>query len=183
MCSAARPPEYVVPGGYEPDESERRRMRQEHEATLRYQQTLEAERLQNFQQLLRLEQEVLVPNQESMECRICFQHVPAGQGVLLRECLHNFCRYRAEVPSLTRCWVAQLVSAEEYRRFLERSLVQAERRTQNSFHCKTPDCRGWCVYDDSANEFRCPVCGVLNCLRCKVSRAHAVRHAGTHWDT
>ncbi|OXB52229.1 hypothetical protein ASZ78_011170, partial [Callipepla squamata] len=54
--------------------------------------TLEAERLQNFQQLLRLEQEVLVPNQESMECRICFQHVPAGQGVLLRECLHNFCR-------------------------------------------------------------------------------------------
>lgn len=55
-------------------------------------QALEAERLRNFQQLLQLEEEVLVPNREALECRICYQQVPPGQGVLLRECLHNFCR-------------------------------------------------------------------------------------------
>ncbi|XP_021239036.1 ranBP-type and C3HC4-type zinc finger-containing protein 1-like [Numida meleagris] len=92
MCSTDRPPDYVVPGGYEPDEMELWRMQQEQEGMLQYQQTLEAERLQNFQQLLQLEQEGLVPNQEAMECRICYQHLPPGQGVLLRECLHSFCR-------------------------------------------------------------------------------------------
>lgn len=55
-------------------------------------QALEAERLKNFQQLLQLEEEVLVPNREVLECRICYQRVAPGEGVLLRECLHNFCR-------------------------------------------------------------------------------------------
>lgn len=55
-------------------------------------QALEAERLRNFQQLLQLEEEVLVPNREVLECRICYQQVAPGEGVLLRECLHNFCR-------------------------------------------------------------------------------------------
>uniref|UniRef100_A0A8C2SS61 RING-type domain-containing protein n=1 Tax=Coturnix japonica TaxID=93934 RepID=A0A8C2SS61_COTJA len=63
--------------------------------------------------------------------------------------------------------IRALVSPEEHRRFLERSLVLAERRTRNSFHCKTPDCRGWCIYEDSVNEFRCPICQALNCLLCK----------------
>ena len=67
---------------------------------------------------------------------------------------------------------AQLVSPEEYRRFLERGLVLAERRTQNSFHCKTPDCRGWCIYEDSVNDFRCPICQALNCLLCKVIKRY-----------
>lgn len=77
---------------------------------------------------------------------------------------------RGRVLTLPR---PQLVSPEEYRRFLERSLVLAERRTQNSFHCKTTDCRGWCIYEDSVNEFRCPICQALNCLLCKVSGAAA----------
>lgn len=55
-------------------------------------QALEAERLKNFQQLLQMEEEVLVPNREVLECRICYQQVAPGEGVLLRECLHNFCR-------------------------------------------------------------------------------------------
>lgn len=49
--------------------------------------------MKNFQQLLQLEEEVLVTNREVLECLICFQKVPPGQGVLLRECLHSFCRY------------------------------------------------------------------------------------------
>lgn len=75
---------------------------------------------------------------------------------------------RAGGPVLSAARVAQLVSPEEYRRFLERSLVLAERRSPNSFHCRSSDCPGWCIYEDSVNEFRCPVCGALNCLLCKV---------------
>uniref|UniRef100_A0A8B9SCK5 RanBP-type and C3HC4-type zinc finger-containing protein 1 n=1 Tax=Apteryx owenii TaxID=8824 RepID=A0A8B9SCK5_APTOW len=189
MCSTDRPADYVVPGSYKPDETELWRMQQEQEGILQYQQALEAERMKNFQQLLQMDEEVLVPNQEVLECRICYQQVAPGEGVLLRECLHNFCRdclrqviNYSEEPEvacpfrddsyacgshLQEREIRALVSPEEYRRFLERSLVLAERRTQNSFHCKTTDCRGWCIYEDSVNEFRCPICQALNCLLCK----------------
>ncbi|XP_055656072.1 sharpin isoform X1 [Falco peregrinus] len=189
MCSTDRPEDYVVPGSYKPDETELWRMQQEQEGILQYQQALEAERLKNFQQLLQLEEEVLVPNQEVLECRICYQQVPPGEGVLLRECLHNFCREclrqvinYSEEPEvacpfrddsyacsshLQEREIRALVSPDEYRRFLERGLMLAERRSPNSFHCKTTDCRGWCIYEDSVNEFRCPVCQALNCLLCK----------------
>ncbi|CAM5087793.1 unnamed protein product [Eretmochelys imbricata] len=189
MCSTDRPVEYVVPGSYQPDETELWRMQQEEKGILQYQQALEDERLQNFQQLLQLEDEVLVPSQEAMECRICYLPVAPGDGVLLRECLHNFCRdclrqviiYSQEPQvscpfrddtyacssKLQEREVRALVSAEEYKRFLERGLVAAERRTQNSYHCKTADCQGWCIYEDAVNEFRCPICWGLNCLLCK----------------
>uniref|UniRef100_A0A8D0LCB2 SHANK associated RH domain interactor n=1 Tax=Sphenodon punctatus TaxID=8508 RepID=A0A8D0LCB2_SPHPU len=91
MCSTDRPAGYVVPGSYKPDEKELKRMQQEQDAILKYQQVLEQERLQNFQQLLQLDDQALVPNQEEMECRICYLDVGPGQGVLLRECLHSFC--------------------------------------------------------------------------------------------
>ncbi|KYO32880.1 ranBP-type and C3HC4-type zinc finger-containing protein 1-like [Alligator mississippiensis] len=53
---------------------------------------LEDQRLQNFQRLKQLDEAALVPNQETLECLICYQTVAPGAGVLLRECLHNFCR-------------------------------------------------------------------------------------------
>lgn len=62
----------------------------------------------------------------------------------------------------------QLVSPEEYQRFLGRGLAVAEQRVPNSYHCRTADCPGWCVYEDAVNEFRCPLCAKLNCLLCKV---------------
>lgn len=68
------------------------------------------------------------------------------------------------------------MSPEEYRRFLERGLALAERRTRNSFHCQSSDCRGWCIYEDSVNEFRCPICQALNCLLCKVSGGGGPAH-------
>ncbi|KAG8534985.1 hypothetical protein GDO81_029768, partial [Engystomops pustulosus] len=52
----------------------------------------EMERQQNFLHLMQMDNEVLIPNQEPIECQICFTDVPAGDGVLLRECLHSFCR-------------------------------------------------------------------------------------------
>ena len=54
-----------------------------------------------------------------------------------------------------------------YQKFLERSLTRAESVAQNSYHCKTADCRGWCIYEDEANFFSCPICCKTNCLTCK----------------
>uniref|UniRef100_A0A8C6VGU2 RanBP-type and C3HC4-type zinc finger-containing protein 1 n=1 Tax=Naja naja TaxID=35670 RepID=A0A8C6VGU2_NAJNA len=184
MCSTDRPAGYVVPVSYRPDDVEVWRMQQEKEGILQYQK-----RLQNFQQLCQLEEEALVPNQQEMECRICYLKVEPGNGVLLRECLHSFCRaclrqlvncsqdpqvscpfrddYYACTSHLQDREIRALVTQEEYERFLERRLAVAESRAQNSYHCRTADCLGWCVYEDDVNEFRCPICWALNCLVCK----------------
>lgn len=54
-----------------------------------------------------------------------------------------------------------------YERLLLLSVQEAESRESQSFHCCTPDCGGWCVYEDEVNVFDCPVCGHANCLTCK----------------
>ncbi|KAM7071319.1 LOW QUALITY PROTEIN: sharpin, partial [Acridotheres tristis] len=189
MCSSPRPEGYRVPGGHRPDPAEQRRLQREQDGTRQCQQALEAERQRNFQQLLRAEEAELVPNPEPFECRICLQGVPAARGVLLRDCLHSFCREClrqvitfSEEPvvacpfrdvtyacgsHLQEREIRALLSPEEHARFLARGLALAERRSRNSFHCRGRDCPGWCFYEDAVNEFPCPVCGALNCLLCK----------------
>ena len=61
----------------------------------------------------------------------------------------------------------QLVPDQVYERYLRRSVDLAENQEVNSYHCKTPDCRGWCIYEDLVNFFRCPVCHHENCLTCR----------------
>lgn len=45
-------------------------------------------------------------------------------------------------------------------------MALAESQAQDSFHCKTPDCPGWCLFEDNVNTFLCPVCKHTNCLTC-----------------
>ena len=67
------------------------------------------------------------------------------------------------------CLYLQLVTSEVYQQHLAKSIAQAETRAgKNAFHCKTPDCPGWCFYDDNVNNFVCPVCNFNNCLTCQV---------------
>ncbi|XP_067825146.1 ranBP-type and C3HC4-type zinc finger-containing protein 1-like isoform X2 [Heptranchias perlo] len=189
MCSSPRPPEYSVPEEYAPDDEELCRILQEKETMLRYQQELENERLQNYQHLLQLDDRELVPNREAIECRICLSDVKPEDGVVLRDCLHSFCKeclkqlirsctdpqvpcpYRDESyacdSKLQEREIRALVSLEDYDKFLDRSMSVAESSSDNSYHCKTVDCRGWCIYEDAVNEFRCPICWRLNCLLCK----------------
>ncbi|XP_069477913.1 sharpin isoform X2 [Ambystoma mexicanum] len=189
MCSQDRPRDYVIPESYKPDELERLRIQQEKDGIQKYKKEQEEERVQNFLYLLQLDDEALVPNQEEIECLICYTRVPPGDGVLLRECLHSFCReclrqviHFCEEPEVSCPFrndayacslklqereIRALVSAEEYRKFLERGLTVAESRSRNSYHCKTMDCKGWCIYEDLLNEFWCPICQRTNCLICK----------------
>ena len=39
-----------------------------------------------------LESVNLVPNTEEFECPICFDDYEPGEGVVLRECFHTFCK-------------------------------------------------------------------------------------------
>lgn len=65
--------------------------------------------------------------------------------------------------------IKALVTREVYEQHLAKSIRQAENRIENAFHCKTPSCRGWCIYEDNVNTFKCPVCQITNCLTCQVS--------------
>ena len=63
--------------------------------------------------------------------------------------------------------IRALLSPEEYQRFLDLGISIAENRSAFSYHCKTPDCKGWCFFEDDVNEFPCTVCFHVNCLLCK----------------
>ena len=88
-----------------------------------------------------------------------------------RECLKGTIEYNEEVQvkcpfrdDLYACdsilqdrEVKELASNETYERYLKKSVSVAEKNLDKSFHCKTADCPGWCVYDDHVNIFNCPV--------------------------
>lgn len=189
ICSTDRPDGYTVPGGYRPDPLELHRIQQEKEAVKQYQLAREAERRENFARLVMMDGQDLVPNPEAVDCRICYVDLQPGEGVLLRECLHCFCRdclrsvilmcedpevacpYRDDTYAcdctLQEREIRALVSGEEYERWLQRGLSVAESRCEGSYHCASPDCPGWCVYEDAVNVFHCPVCSKHNCLLCK----------------
>lgn len=55
-----------------------------------------------------------------------------------------------------------------YEKYLQLSVQQAE-NAMTSFHCKTPDCKGWCEIDNEEQDgkFNCYVCNKSNCFKCK----------------
>lgn len=153
------------------------------------------ERERQYQLLVNLERQDLIPTVEHFECPVCISECGPADGVVLRECLHNFCRTclihtvqfseDAEVKCPYRdkeyaCdgvlqdrEIKALVPAALYEQHLAKSMAQAERKIQNAFHCKTPDCAGWCIFEDNVNEFHCPVCSATNCLTCQAIHSGA----------
>ncbi|XP_040889742.1 ranBP-type and C3HC4-type zinc finger-containing protein 1 [Toxotes jaculatrix] len=184
MCAGERPEDYEVPDKYQPDQQEVLRIQQEQLAMLQYQQARQAEREMNFLSLLATEEQSLIPNATETDCPICFSALEPGEGIVLRECLHTFCReclkgtivnsQDAEVSCPDKCdsklldrEIKALLTEEEHQRFLELRLSIAESRAEHSFHCQTPNCRGWCVYEDEVNEFHCELCSETNCILCR----------------
>lgn len=196
MCSTARPDNYQVPDLYQPDEFETRRLQQEELASLQYEQSLLEEeernfleRQRNYEELLQTDAHSLVGNTDQLDCVICLVTINPGEGAVLRECLHSFCKgclketvlncLDAEVScpygdnayacncKLQDREIKSLLTQDEYQKFLELRLNIAESRSENSYHCKTPDCAGWCIFEDDVNEFKCDICNETNCLLCK----------------
>lgn len=139
--------------------------------------------------LLELEDTEYVPNYEPFDCPICLVNCDTIQGVQLRNCLHSFCTEcigniiqhseDAEIKCpfvvenlkcdslMTDREIRALVTEERYRNHLEKSLIVAE-RSANSFHCRTPNCKGFCFYEENYTDFICSICEAQNCFNCRV---------------
>ncbi|KAF6722472.1 RanBP-type and C3HC4-type zinc finger-containing protein 1 [Oryzias melastigma] len=184
MCGDERPQDYQVPDLYLPDQEEIERLHMEELSMLQYEEAQEEERAQNYLNLLATDEQNLIINVTEADCPICFSALQPGEGVVLRECLHTFCREcligtirnsnDAEVSCPDNCEsklldreIKELLTDEEHQRFLELRLSIAESRSEHSFHCQTPNCRGWCIYEDEVNEFHCDLCSEINCLLCR----------------
>ena len=60
-------------------------------------------------------------------------------------------------------------SSDEYEQYLKKSIKLASFRSSidKIFLCKTPDCDGFCYYEESTKWFLCPLCQTMFCLQCK----------------
>lgn len=131
----------------------------------------------------------LVNNVSPFRCLICLTDCGTSEGIVLQECLHEFCRpclrdyiIHSTDPVIKCPYVDEDYSCSEeildrelkalapdhYDAYLQRGLTAAEAQEPNSFHCTTPNCAGWCIYEDDVNFFYCTLCCHLNCLTCKV---------------
>jgi hypothetical protein len=85
-----------------------------------------------------------------------------------RECLRNLIKYSDEAQ--VKCphnqeyicnrhiqdrEIRALLSESELEKYLLKSLQISEATMQNTVHCKTPDCIGFCVSEDNLNFFDC----------------------------
>lgn len=133
----------------------------------------------------------LLPNSSSFECSICLCPIEAGDGIILRDCIHEFC-LECIRQTVNHCEDAQvqcpfadkdysctsvlqqrevrgvLADQTKYNRFLSHCLRVAEKRMSDSFHCKTNDCQGWCILEEDQRTFLCPVCEATSCTVCEV---------------
>ena len=55
-------------------------------------QIQDEEALQNYQEYLNMDNVQLVPNPAAFTCPICFDDFEMGDGIMLQECLHMFCK-------------------------------------------------------------------------------------------
>ena len=177
-ANSARKPK-VGHGRYDLDEDEIDK--QKHAEQLEIRSKMEREK--NYKAMIEAANQHLIEVDEEFECPICIIDVDVGDGVRLRECLHAFCRDclslhiihagEAEVKCpfqgetyqcqsvVTEREVKQLLSPDQYKHWQQMGLNQAEGSIENSFHCKSADCAGWCVYEDDINFFNCPQCTEL----------------------
>lgn len=131
-----------------------------------------------------------VENRKIFLCEICTRNIPPGDGIVLKNCLHQYCKpclgryiqnspevvvpcpFRSEdgdkcVGEIMDSELRSLVPVETYVDFLRKSLVQAEAENPNAYHCKTPNCIAWVEIDGDVDDFPCPTCKRVNCVKCK----------------
>lgn len=124
------------------------------------------------------------------KCNICLEMIPAGEGLTLKSCLHDFCKkclvryiensatsevkcpFRNEaneqcVGFLYDSEVRSFVSGDVYIKHLNKSLAESE-ADPNAYHCKTPNCKYFVIIEDEfVEEFECEICKRTNCVKCK----------------
>lgn len=131
-----------------------------------------------------------VENKNNFRCEICLKDIMPGDGIVLKNCIHQYCKpcmgqyietcdeavvpcpFRNEdgdkcVGTLYDSELRSLVPDGVYLGFLRKSLAQAEATNPNAYHCKTPDCAAWVEIDADVEGFLCETCKRENCVKCK----------------
>lgn len=141
-------------------------------------------------QCMNLDLKSYVENIESFQCPICFEDIPVGGGIVLKSCLHMFCMhclrdsinysddqlvkcpYNSELGSceffLEAREVRGILEPEDLDKYHAKALKLAETSLDNGFHCKTLNCNGFVELQDGVTAFACPICDMVNCIKCKV---------------
>lgn len=150
-----------------------------------------AETANLYMELMNLEDCVgIIPSFEPFDCAICFNAIEIGEGLNIRNCLHQFCKDcirdtinysddadikcpfsdgNYECNSLLQDReIRAILTADEFDKYQMRTLRIAECATRNAVHCKLVDCDGWCICEDNVNAFNCPKCNSKNCVSCQV---------------
>lgn len=140
-----------------------------------------------YKDLLDLEEQSgYISSLEVFTCDICLLGIEVGDGMMLRNCLHQFCIdcVRGSINNSTEATVKcpadlcdntiedreirALVTQAEFDKYSLRMLKIVESQSSNSFHCKSPNCDGWAFVEDAVSFLRCPICSSINCLSCQV---------------
>lgn len=129
----------------------------------------------------------VVPNGDEFECSICLYTFAPGVGVVLRDCIHCFCKtcLRAHIiqtlDSEIKCPFNQnytcdsnlqdreikgIVGQEIYNEYLAKSAYEIQRDV-NIFHCRKDGCMGYGFIEENQINMKCPICGCMNCNVCK----------------
>lgn len=145
-----------------------------------------------YKQLLSLEEDGgLIMSLEPFDCDICTNTIQLADGIILRNCLHRFCKeciertiiYSEHVDikcpyfennnscegKLQDREIRAAVSPDDYDKYLRRGLRFARSTIKGTVVCNAADCEGWCICDEEINEFTCPQCSKINCVPCGVS--------------
>lgn len=129
-------------------------------------------------------------NTDIFECPVCTMETEIGAGIVLKSCSHQVCKecidstikfsehIEVKCPymddngscekNIQDREIRTLASKDVFEKYLEKSLNIAEIVTENAYHCKTPNCNGWVIFDEDVHRFACPVCTKTNCITCKV---------------
>lgn len=131
-----------------------------------------------------------VENRHNFQCGICLTLINRGDGLTLKNCLHQYCKpclirfiqnqdsadlpcpFRAEdgarcIGVITDSEMRSIAPIDVYLSYLGKSIAQAEAQNPNAFHCKTPNCKAWVEIIGELEDFECPGCKTINCIACK----------------
>uniref|UniRef100_A0A8C5I2S9 RanBP-type and C3HC4-type zinc finger containing 1 n=1 Tax=Gouania willdenowi TaxID=441366 RepID=A0A8C5I2S9_GOUWI len=194
MCGDERPEDYQVPNIYQPDQAEALRLEQEQLALLQYEQVTQLLEISNPNRktwILYFDSKNMSGDQSTFLEKKKPDHIKLLYKpkqlllmlschemyvLVLRDCLIGTIQNSrdAEVSCPENCEsklldreIKELLSDVDHQRFLEMRLSIAESRSEHSFHCQTPNCRGWCINEDEVNEFHCDICDATNCILCR----------------
>lgn len=123
---------------------------------------------------------------ESFECDICMDPIEMEDGIILRNCLHRYCKdclhgtiihcdevhikcpYVSCEEMLQEREIRAMLSSNEYEKFLMQGVRLAKHTITGTVLCNLPDCNGWCICEDEVKVFKCTQCKNINCIACKV---------------